>query len=322
MIVDLLVFCVGLVILYFGAEWLIEGAAAVALRFGIRPMVVGLTVVALGTSMPEFVVNLFASFGGQDGLALGNIVGSNICNIGLIVGLSAVIVPLSVSPPTLKKEYPLVMAAMVLFYLLAFDQQLSFIDGVILILGLVGFLLFLVIDARRSNSTVTFDETVPANEEEMSSISMRKKTILIIGGIVGLAIGARLMVTSAVSIAEALNVNETVIGLTVVALGTSLPELAASVVGANRGEMDMCIGNVLGSNMLNILFVIGMLSIVRPLQVDPLVISLHIPVMLGFGLLLFPLARTQYEITRVEGAGMLVVFASYITYLVLPYTSW
>lgn len=318
MLWQLLIFAIGVFILYVGAEWLVRGAASLALRYGIRRLVVGLTVVALGTSMPEFVINFFAALDNEDSLALGNIVGSNICNIGLILGMSALVLPLAVRPSTLRKEYPLMMGVMLLFYLLSLDGIVSKLDGLLLVIGLVGFLVFLVIDSRRHARKTTAEELPDVQADDVAA-PLWKKALFLVAGIVLLAGGARLMVHAAVTIAESMGINPIVIGLTVVAIGTSLPELAASVVSAMKREADMSLGNVLGSNLLNVLFVVGLVSMINPLTVDTESLNVHFPVMLGFGALLLPLAWTSYRITRLEGGMLITVFFGYLVYLVYPY---
>ncbi|MEM8489154.1 MAG: calcium/sodium antiporter [Bacteroidota bacterium] len=314
---QLLLFVIGLVVLYFGAEWLVKGAASLAIHYGIRPMIVGITIVALATSMPEFVVNFVAALSGEDNLALGNIVGSNICNIALILGISALVIPLSVQPSTLKKEYPIMLAVMILFYVISLDGTISQIDGGILIAGLISFFTFLIIDARRHGPAVQPPSDDDAEKEEDLTSTMR--ILYVLGGMVGLSVGARVMVDAAVNIAEALAISPIIVGLTVVAIGTSLPELAASVAFAMKKQVDMSVGNVLGSNMLNVLFVVGLVSMINPLHVDTDSIQIHFPVMLAFCVVLLPLAWTQYRITRLEGSFLLAGFVSYIVYLVLPY---
>ena len=318
MLLQLLLFAVGLGVLYLGAEWLVRGAVSLAIRYGIRRLVIGVTVIGLGTSMPEFVVNFFAALSHEDGLALGNIVGSNICNIALILGTSALILPLIVSPSTLRKEYTIMMASMGVFYMMALDGVISQGDGVLLVLGLLAFMAFLIIDSKRHTLEVDQDE-IPDFERQALSTSRLKKVILVIGGIALLALGARLMVVSAVAIAHWLGASSVVIGLTVVAIGTSLPELAASLVSVLKKEQDMSIGGVLGSNLLNILFVIGIISSIQPLTVETESLGVHFPVMLGFGVLLLPLAWTSYRITRFEGGVLLTGFAAYMLYLMFPY---
>ena len=318
MLFQSLVFLVGLGILYVGAEWLVKGAASLALRYGIRPLVVGLTVVALGTSMPEFVVNFFAALSNEDSLALGNIIGSNICNIALILGTSALVLPLAVTSGTLRKEYPIMMLVMVFFYIIALDGVINQVDGIMLVGGLVAFLIFIVLDARRYARRSAVEGVANVEGEEVLGSPLRK-VLFLIGGIAFLAVGARLMIYAAIFIAEELGIDPVVIGLTVVAIGTSLPELAASVVSAIRSEADLSVGNVLGSNLLNVLFVVGLVSMVSPIQVDPESLDLHFPVMLAFGALLLPIMWTHYRISRFEGGILLAGFVGYLAYLVLPY---
>ena len=314
---QLLFFVIGLVVLYFGAEWLVKGAASLAIRYGIRPMIVGITVVALATSMPEFVVNFVAALSGEDNLALGNIIGSNICNIALILGISALVIPLTVARSTLRKEYPIMLAVMLVFYGVALDGTISQIDGGILIAGLISFFVYLIRDTRKNSQA-----NLPPPQEESSeakSLTQTKRILYILGGMIGLSVGARIMVDAAVSIAESLAISPIIVGLTVVAIGTSLPELAASVAFALNKQVDMSVGNVLGSNMLNVLFVVGMVSMINPLTVDTASLEVHFPVMLAFSIVLLPIAWTQYKITRVEGSLLLAGFIGYVTYLVLPY---
>ncbi len=327
MVFQFIVFITGLVVLYYGAEWLVKAASSIAYHFGIRPMVIGLTVVALGTSMPEFVLNFFAVLVGEDALAIGNIIGSNIANIGLILGVSAVLMPLVVDNETLKKEYPLMVGTTLLFYALAADGKLTRTDGAILVLGLLALMIFLVIDARRharinggSNATRIADKKVAsAVPLDGTLLNTRKRILYLVAGMVGLTLGARLMVVSAVEIARVLNIHPVVIGLTIVAIGTSLPELAASVMCAMKKEVDMSVGNVLGSNMLNILFVVGVISLIRPIEVEPVSITQHFPVMIAFSVVIFPLAFFRHAISKVEGVFLLIGFAVYLGWLIFPY---
>ena len=317
MVIDFLIFLVGLVVLYFGADWLIRGAASLALRFGIRPLVVGLTVIALGTSMPEFLVNYFAAWTGEDGLALGNIVGSNICNIALILGLSSMVFPMAVRPMTLRKEYPIMLGVMTVFYFLSLDGTISRLDGAFLVGGLFVFLIYVVLDARRHSASS--DDSADSVTMSSTLLPMWQKILFLLLGMVMLTAGARLMVYGAQNIATDLGISPVIIGLTVVAIGTSLPELAASIMCAMRKEVDMSVGNILGSNMLNVLFVVGMIALIRPLAVEQQAIQIHFPVMLVFTVLLFPIAWTQYQITRVEGSFLVSGFVGYMVYLFLPY---
>ena len=311
-------FLIGLAILYLGAEWLIKAATQMALHYGIRPLVVGLTIVALGTSLPEFFINFFAAFTGEHDLALGNIIGSNICNIALILGSSAMILPLVVQPQMLSKEYPLMMGAMGLFYVVALDGRIGQWDGVLMVACLLGVMSFLFIDAKRHpESPLAEMDAEPDDADDLRSPWM--KTVYTVAGMAFLAGGAHLMVRGAANIATLLGIDHVVVGLTIVAIGTSLPELAASMVGVVRQEADLSVGNVLGSNILNVLFVVGAIAMIRPMDVHPTSLDIHLPVMLGFGALVFPLAWTQHCITRWEGGILFAGFLGYMTYLVFPY---
>jgi cation:H+ antiporter len=331
MLLQFVLFAIGLAILYLGADWLVRGASSLALHFGIRPLVVGLTVVALGTSMPEFLLNLFAVFAEEDSLAIGNIIGSNIANIALILGLTSVLLPLAVDRGTIRKEYPMMLGVTLLFWALASDGVVSRLDGAVLVFGLASFLVWLVVDARNharhNGDRRPTDEGATSHMEDHGTSDMVQKAVLgrtgrivyIVGGVLALGVGARFMVTSAVEIADALNVHHVVIGLTIVAIGTSLPELAASMVCVIRKEADMSVGNVLGSNLLNILFVVGLIALFRPLTVEPVALQVHFPVMVVFTALLFPLAWTRFRISRPEGVALLALYAVYLGYLAAPY---
>lgn len=323
MLVQGLIFMLGLGVLYQGAEWLVKGSASIALHYGIRPLIVGITVVALGTSMPEFVVNLFAALSGEDSLALGNIVGSNICNIALILGASALVLPLAVSPTTLKNEYPIMMGVLFLFYFIALDGLISKLDGLLLIAGLLLFIVYLVVDSRRytaarQDENADLATSLPNKKKEDES-ELRWRAVIVLAGILLLAVGARVMVYAAVNVADLFGIDPIVVGLTVVAVGTSLPELAASVVSALKQEADLSIGNVLGSNMLNVLFVVGLVALIDPLSVDATSLEVHFPIMIIFGLVLLPLAWTRFRITRMEGGFLLAGFVSYMVFLAAPY---
>lgn len=312
-------FFVGLLILYFGAEGLVQGASSIALQYGIRPVVVGLTVVALGTSMPEFLVNLFAVLAGESPLALGNIIGSNIANIALILGSCALLLPLAVTPEVLRREYPIMLGVMVLFYVCALDGQIGRGDGLVmvsLLLLLAGLLIYETHHASSQKIIEQLEGDLEAADPEMSTLA---KAAYVLGGMLGLSLGAHLMVDSAVQIANYLGIATGIIGLTAVALGTSLPELAASMVSTAKSETDMSVGNVMGSNMLNVLFVVGTISIFEPLDVEARSIAIDFPVMLGFCLLLLPIVWSNYRISRVGGTILLISFVGYIFYLMLPY---
>lgn len=324
MVIQFSVFLLGLVVLYFGAEWLVKAASSIALKFGIRPMIIGLTVVALGTSMPEFLLNAFALFSGADDLAVGNIIGSNIANIGLILGVSVILMPIAIDRKVLRREYPMMVAATLLFYALAADGLISRIDGAILSVGLISFFLFVVFNAREpelATRSKTPDATPEYRDESRRKLAenRRLRAAYLIAGSIALTIGARLMVSSAVHIADMLDVAPVFVGLTIVAIGTSLPELAAAIVLARQNESEMSLGNVLGSNMLNILFVVGVISLVRPISVSPVSVTQHFPVMIAFTLGLYPLARYGEIMTDSAGFVLLMSYVAYLGWLVFPY---
>ena len=331
MLTQIVVFVLGLGILYLGADWLIDGASEVAKKFGIRPLIIGLTIVALGTSLPEFLLNLFAVAAKEDGLAIGNIIGSNIANIALILGISAIIVPLSVDGAALKKEYPMMLAVTGLFYLLSLDGTVSRVDGLILVSGLLAFLVFVIKDSSSSGETSSA-QVVETQEDPLftphsglkkwlhdEKMGPTMRILLIVAGMAALAIGARLMVQSAITMAEMLQINPVVVGLSIVAIGTSLPELAASLMASAKQESDLSVGNILGSNLLNILFVIGVVALIQPMQVDAETLNFHMPVMIGFSLLLWPLARSHHRLSRPGGIILLTGFLAYMGWLIAPY---
>ncbi|MFB6278120.1 MAG: calcium/sodium antiporter [Salinibacter sp.] len=315
MVLYVFLFFVGLLVLYLGAEGLIQGASSIALQYGIRPVIVGLTVVALGTSMPEFLVNFFALLSGTSPLAIGNIIGSNISNIALILGVCALTLPLAVTPDVLKREYPVMLGVMALFYVCALDGVIGAFDGGIMVIILVGLGVYVFLDARNTSHAVILESMEGELDSANPELSSLAKGVYLFGGVVGLALGAHLMVDNALEIADLLNIDEVVIGLTVVAIGTSLPELAASLVGALKQESGMTVGNVMGSNLLNVLFVVGTLAIAEPITVEPETIRLHFPVMLGFCVLIIPLTWWDHEISRLQGAFLVTCFVGFMTFL-------
>jgi cation:H+ antiporter len=313
MALDLILFSAGLLLLYYGAESLVSGSSRLALSFGIRPLIIGMTIVAFATSMPEMTVTLMASLKGSSDIAAGNIVGSNIANIGLILGIAAILVPMSIAKSVLYRELPYMLAVSVVVYLLAADGQLSFLDGMILFALLLVFLGYCLSLARKSYLNSQTDTT---------DISLEKKRrgsdwILIVLGIIGLCIGAEMMVRSAVSMARTFGISELVIAMSVVALGTSLPELAASTVSAWKGEMDLSIGNVIGSNIFNLLFVLGVAPMIRPIAVDSSLLTTQIPVMLAFSLGLIVLVIRRKRLSRRSGVLLLGGYLVFILTLFL-----
>jgi cation:H+ antiporter len=311
MFMDSLIFIAGLLLLYYGAEYLVSGSSRLALSFGIRPLIIGMTVVAFATSMPEMMVSLFASFRGAADIAAGNIVGSNIANIGLILGVAALLSPIAVASRTLKREFPFMLGATALMYILILDLSLGFYDGLLLFFLLLCFLLYCFQTAR------DVDTDQPAN---LATVYEEKKhrlrdILFIVFGIIGLGVGAELMVRSAVSIARSFGISELVIGVSIVALGTSLPELAASLMSAWKGEMDISIGNVIGSNIFNILFVLGICPMIRPLSIEPSILVYQMPVMVAFSVGLVFLVFRNSGLGRPQGVILLSCYLIFIASL-------
>ncbi len=318
MLFHISLFVLGLIILYFGAEWMVGGSSRLALYFGIRPLVVGLTIVALGTSLPEFLVNLFAVIAQEDSIAVGNIIGSNIANIALILGVVAVLSPLRIARSALHREYLIMMVVMLAFLGVSVDGVIQRYEGLLLVAGLVAFLGYLFYSSQGRPNTLVEDEWADA-EDSASIISLPWQSTRIVLGMAGLGAGAHLMVESAVAIAKIYAISEVVIGLTIVAIGTSLPELAASVVGTVKHEDGLSIGNILGSNILNVLFVVGAVSSVQPLGVEAESIRLHLPFMLAVCGTLYVLARPSFRLGRSGGLALLFIFGGYMAYLLMPY---
>lgn len=313
MLFTLLLIGSGIGLLYAGAEGLVRGGASVAARLGLTPLVIGLTVVAFGTSMPEMVVSVDAALAGSGAIALGNVVGSNIGNIALILGLSALVAPLAIHVQIIRKDLPLLVLVSVALVLLLANGVLGRGEGALLVLGLLVYTGWSVHLARKESADLSreMDAEVPA-----VSGSVLRDVVFLAGGLGLLVAGARLLVTGAVTLAEAAGLSEAVIGLTIVAVGTSLPELATSVLAAWRGKGDLAVGNVVGSNLFNILGILGVSAFVHPLSQGGIRL-VDLLVMVGTAILLLPLMRSGYRISRWEGGLLLGGYVVYTTYLLL-----
>ncbi|WP_369161651.1 calcium/sodium antiporter [Candidatus Thiodiazotropha sp. LNASS1] len=302
---------VGLVVLVWSADRFISGAAALADNLGVSPMLIGLTVVGFGTSAPEVLVSTMASFNGNPGLAIGNAIGSNIANIGLILGFTALLIPLSVHSSVLKREYPLLLAVSAMAFLLMWDGELNQFDGVILVVTLVAVLGWMIYTAKTGAADPIageFDAEIPHD------IPTQKAIVLLLGGLIFLLLSSRLLVWGASNVASALGVSDVIIGLTIVAIGTSLPELAASITSALKGEDDLAIGNVIGSNLYNLLAVLSIPGLVAPGAYSPEVMERDLPVMMVLTMFLFFMGHglgKQGRINRLEGLLLLLCFIGY-----------
>ena len=300
----------GLVLLTLGAELLVRGGTALARRGGLPPLVVGLTVVSIGTSLPELVVSVGAALQGKEAIGIGNVVGSNISNIGLILGLAALVRPMEVETQAVRLDAPILVGTSLLLVALLLDGELGGGDGALLTLGVVGYLGFTVWAARRSPAQV-HDAVTDERPLQTSLVGAVGRFVL---GIGGLLLGAHLLVDGAVRLARLYEVSELVVGLSVVAVGTSLPELATSVMASYRGRGSLAIGNAIGSCILNILGVLGPTATVIPLSTAALS-TVDLVLMVGLAVLLLPLLRSDYTLGRGEGAGLLLLYSGYMAFL-------
>jgi len=315
MLTSLLFLALGLALLYVGGEALVRGAAGLALRIGLTPLAVGLTVVAFGTSCPELAVSMSAALEGRGDVSMGNVVGSNIANIGLILGLTALIKPINVHLQLLRFDVPLMVAVSVAFVLSVSDRTLGRTEGAFLVLGLILYVLVVLRLARQEGKAVHAEYAAELAEDVPKVGNLATQLALIAAGLVMLVLGGRLFVDGAVALARMLEISEAVIGLTVVAIGTSLPELSASLVAAFRGHSDIAVGNIVGSNLFNILSILGITGLVKPI-VFPGIDGVDFAVMLMMCLALFPLLWTGNRLNRFEGAILLLGYAAYLAWRV------
>ncbi|MFM8788440.1 MAG: calcium/sodium antiporter [Chthoniobacterales bacterium] len=314
MTLTIVILIVGLVLLYFGAEGLVRGSSSLALRLGVGPLLVGLTVVAFGTSTPELVVSLKAAYLGQGDISVGNVVGSNICNIGLILGFSALIIPIKVASQIVRVDTPIMIGVTALALFGLHDGSLSRVEGIVLFVLLVAYVLFSIRLARQQATDPLAGEF--SEEIKISKWGVWQDIAFIVAGLVMLVFGARFLVEAAIDIAKAFGLSEAVIGLTIVAMGTSLPEFATSLVAALKKEADIAVGNVVGSNIFNVLGILGISSAVTPLS-SAGITDIDLGVMAGFAVVLWIFSRTGFRITRTEGLILLVAYVGYISWLIL-----
>lgn len=318
----IVLFVLGLVLLVTGAEFLVRGAARLASRLGVTPLVIGLTVVAFGTSAPELAVSVQAGLAGQSDIAVGNVVGSNIVNILLILGLSALIVPLVVSQQLVRIDVPLLIGASVLFLLMGQDGHIGLFDGILLFAGIVGYILFALRQSRKESAAIEAEYAQEFGGGGKLGGALPLQIALIVAGLAMLVLGSHWLVEGAVAFARLFGVSELIIGLTIVAIGTSLPELATSVVAALRGERDIAVGNVVGSGIFNLLAIAGIAAMVTPggLAVAPALVRFDIPIMLAVAFACLPVFAKGHLIPRWQGMLFIGYYVAYVTYLVLDAT--
>ncbi|MDW7693489.1 calcium/sodium antiporter [Flammeovirgaceae bacterium SG7u.111] len=316
--IKLLILVVGLVVLIAGGEFLVRGASRIALRLNISPLVVGLTIVAFGTSSPELLISVSTALSGNSDMTMGNVIGSNICNLALVLGLTAFFSPINVHKNSIRIDWPVVMGSSLLLYILVLEGHLNRYEGVVFVLLLSIYIFFLIRQSRRDNKAVQMEEheLEELKEEDGKPYRWMLDLGLIALGCLGLYYGSDWFITGAKDIFLAMGVEERVIGIVVLAIGTSLPELVTSVVAAFKNNTDLAIGNLMGSNIFNVLSILGITSIIKDIEVSEAIKAYDIPWMLGITLLLFPLMIMGKRLSRLHGSILLSLYFIY-TYTVI-----
>ena len=343
MAINIVLLVLGVIIVLKGADWLTDGAVNIATRFGVSQMVIGLTIVAMGTSMPEFCVSMVSALKGTPDLAVGNVVGSNTLNTLLIVGCSALVAPIMVKRSSVKRDIPFAVVASLLMLLFCLDGAIGRVDAAVLF---AGFCLFMYVTlkyaktteenaaavatngaatataiseastSQASSSEASSSETSAQEASQASGTSMLKAVVMLVVGLLCLIAGSNMFVDNASFVASSLGVSDAVIGLTIVAGGTSMPELATSMVSAKKGNSDIAIGNVIGSNVFNILMIIGITGLVKPMHIAGIT-TLDLIMMLASMLLMWFFCRTTYKVKRWEGAVLTIIYLAYLTWLIM-----
>lgn len=311
MFTEVILIIVSLILLYLGAGWLVSGASSLAVKLGVTPLIIGLTVVAFGTSTPELIVSIQAALNGNGGISIGNVVGSNIFNIGIILGLSAICYPIRIKAEVLRLDIPVMLVTALLFLVFFLNHELSRWEGIVLVTGSILYTWFNIAKAKKANNQVQeeFQEIIPKKRRHWGI-----DVLLIILGLVILIFGSDLLVGNAVSLARHFQVSDAVIGLTIVAAGTSMPELATSVVAAIKKQSDIAIGNVVGSNIYNILIILGVSTLITPVKAPDIALT-DILVMVGISVILIPFVKSGFILKRWEGAVLLAVYGAYMFYI-------
>ena len=317
MLLDIVLIVIGVAMVLYGADRLTDGASALARRMNVPEIVIGLTIVAAGTSAPELFVSLVSALKGTADLAVGNVVGSNTMNCMLIVGCAALVAPMTISKSTVKKDIPFSVGASVILMFLALDDYMDHIEGVLLLIAFAGFMAYTLTQARQSQ---TKQQQAGQIEEEPSPQTVKQQNlwlsiVFVLLGLTMLVVGSNLFVDAASRVAYTLGVSEGVVGLTIVAGGTSLPELATSVVAARKGQSALAIGNVIGSNVFNILFILGLTATITPLDIDDITI-VDMSVMLLSVVMVWLFSRTRYTVERWEGGLLVLLYLVYLGWLI------
>lgn len=309
MLIQILILTAGLILLYIGSEFLVNGSSSTALMFSVKPVIVGLTIVSFATSAPELLVSFVAALKGSGDISVGNILGSNVINIALVLGISGIIRKIEIKSQINKFELPFMIFISIVFWILCLDCKIGYIDGMILLILLIIFLVISIMNARTKNLN-----------NKQSGRSLKKYSInafLIITGLIALAFGANLVVKNAIAIAKTIGLSEVFIGISIVALGTSLPELATSAVAAAKGESDISVGNIVGSNIFNICLVMGVVGILNPTDVNKSLLYFEIPFMVFLSIIFYIIAIRYKKIDALSGASFIVFF---LIYNIISYT--
>lgn len=314
-----LLLIIGLALLVWSSDIFIDGAASTAKHLSISPLVIGVVVLGFGTSMPEVVVAVLASLDNSPGLAVGNAVGSNIANIGLVLGFTALIAPIVVKSSILKRELPVLLAISIGAYLLVLDGHLGFYDGIILVIALIAVMGWMIKANKALDPKDPLADDTQHELDEMPELSKNKALLFLIAGLVILMVSAKMMVSGAVDIAHYFEVPEVVIGLTIIAIGTSLPELAAAISAARKNEADLMIGNIVGSNLFNILAVLAVPALLAPSILDSSVLYLDMPIMLGFTLAMLLMAIPRKGKAVIQKSQGILLVSLFIAFLILLY---
>ncbi|MCZ6899423.1 MAG: calcium/sodium antiporter [Bacteroidetes bacterium] len=307
---------VGLFVLILGGDFLVRGASKIALRIHISPLVVGLTIVAFGTSAPELLISVNAALNGSPDIAMGNVIGSNICNLALVLGITAILSDMKVQQTSIKVDWPMAMGSSLLLYFLLFDHTLRWIEGAVFITILVIYIILIIKKSRKETKMIR-DVEKEMDKSSLPSSNLRKDILFIIAGCAGLYFGAEWFVGAAQELASALGISDRVIGLTVVALGTSLPELVTAIVASLKKETDLALGNLMGSNIFNILSILGITSLITDVHVSEEILNIDMLWMLGLTFAIMPLMVTKGKIERIEGVLLLAVYIIYISLTIM-----
>ncbi len=302
---------IGLIVLIVGGDYLVRGSSSIALRLHLSPLVVGLTIVAFGTSAPELLISIQSALKGSPDITMGNVVGSNICNLGLVLGLTAVINPVKVQANSIRVDWPMTMGSSLLLFLIIREGNITALEGVLFILLLSGYLFFII---RKSRKDVIASKRAMEKEDipDAPSQQIWKDIVFIIVGCFGLYYGSEWFVGSAKELAINLGVGERVVGLTIVAIGTSLPELVTAAMASFKGQTDLALGNLMGSNIFNILSILGITSIIQQIHVNDIIMTNDIVWMLLITLMILPLMVMRREVGRIDGFILLIVYSVYI----------